>query len=207
MKSRTRLGSGFEEIHSNQRGRQTRSIGNHMDSINQQQPEHNRADLSGVEAVEKMKELVDKAKTCFFCTGVASNGSTATRPMSVQEVDDHGNLWFLSADDSHKNEELTRDPSVRLFFQASAHSGFLTLNGAASVSRDKGRIKELWEPLAKVWFTEGQDDPRITVIKVTPSDGYYWDTKHGAAIAGAKMLVGAAIGKTLDDSIEGHLQF
>ena len=27
-------------------------------------------------------------------------------------------------------------------------------------------------------------DPRITVIKVTPSDGYYWDTKHGNAVAG-----------------------
>jgi len=178
-----------------------------MDSINQQQPEQNRVDLSGAKAIEKMKQLVDKAETCFFCTGTISDGSTGTRPMSVQEVDDQGNLWFLSADDSHKNEELSRDPLVRLYFQGSAHSGFLTLNGTASVSRDKARIKELWEPVVKTWFTEGQDDPRITVIKVKPTDGYYWDTKHGAAIAGAKMLVGAAIGKTLDDSVEGQLVF
>jgi general stress protein 26 len=182
-----------------------RITGNHMDSINQQQPEQTRLDLSGAKAVEKMKQLVDKAETCFFCTGVTSNGGT--RPMSVQEVDDQGNLWFLSADDSHKNEELTRDSSVRLYFQGSAHSDFLMLNGAASVSRDKTRIKELWEPIIKTWFTEGEDDPRITVIKVRPTDGYYWDTKHGAAIAGAKMLVGAAIGKTLDDSVEGQLVF
>jgi len=184
-----------------------RFTGNHMDSINQQQPEQNRADLSGAKAIEKMKQLVDKAETCFFCTDVISTGSTGTRPMSVQEVDEQGNLWFLSADDSHKNEELSRDPAVRLYFQASAHSGFLTLNGTASVSRDKARINELWEPVVKTWFTEGQDDPRITVIKVKPMDGYYWDTKHGAAIAGAKMLVGAAIGKTLDDSVEGQLVF
>jgi hypothetical protein len=45
------------------------------------------------------------------------------------------------------------------------------------------------------------------VIKVKPTDDYYWDTKHGAAIAGAKMLVGAAIGKTLGDSVEGQLVF
>ena len=178
-----------------------------MDSINQQQPEQNRVDLSGAKAVEKMKQLVEKAETCFFCTGATSSGSTGTRPMSVQEVDEQGNLWFLSADDSHKNEELSRDHSVRLYFQGSAHSGFVTLNGTASVSRDKARIEELWEPIIKTWFTEGKDDPRITVIKVTPTDGYYWDTKHGAAIAGAKMLVGAAIGKTLDDSVEGRLVF
>jgi general stress protein 26 len=178
-----------------------------MDSINQNQPEQNRQDLSGAEAIDKMKELVKKAETCFFCTAAASDSSTGARPMSVQEVDDRGNLWFLSASDSHKNEELVRDPSVRLYFQGSAHSDFLTLSGRATVSRDKARIKDLWEPIVKTWFTEGENDPRITVIKVSPTQGYYWDTKHGTAIAGAKMLIGAAIGRTMDDSIEGRLTF
>jgi general stress protein 26 len=123
----------------------------------------------------------------------------------VQEVDDSGNLWFLSADDSHKNEELQRNPNVRLYFQGSTHSDFLLLTGTATASRDRARIKELWKPLMKTWFTEGEGDPRITVIKVAPSEGYYWDTKHGMAVAGIKMLVGAATGKTLDDSIEGTI--
>ncbi len=178
-----------------------------MDSINQNQPEENRRDLRGAEAAAKVKQLVEKAETCFFCTGAAIAGSNNARPMSVQQVDDAGNLWFLSADDSHKNAELERDPSVQLYFQGSKHSDFLTLSGHASISRDKAKIDELWEPIVKTWFTEGKDDPRITVIKVAPTAGYYWDTKHGNAVAGVKMLVGAAIGKTLDDSIEGTLQF
>ena len=178
-----------------------------MDSINQNQPEENHEDLRGQKAVGKIKELVEKAQTCFFCTSSASPESTGARPMSVQQVDDSGNLWFLSADDSHKNEDLARDPAVKLFFQGSAHSDFLMLSGSATVSRDKAKIKELWEPIVKTWFTEGVDDPRITVIKVEPNDGYYWDTKHSMAVAGIKMLIGAAIGKTLDDSIEGELAF
>lgn len=40
--------------------------------------------------------------------------------------------------------------------------------GEATVSRDKPKIEELWEPIIKTWFTEGKDDLRITVIKVTP---------------------------------------
>ena len=176
-----------------------------MDSINRNQPESNRANLSGAKAVEKVKELVDDAKSCFFCTAAPTGRGGDSRPMSVQEVDDEGNLWFLSASDSHKNAELQSDASVRLYFQGSAHSDFLELNGVANVSRDKERIKELWQPMHKTWFTEGQDDPRITVIKVTPFEGYYWDTKHGPVVAGVKMLIGAAIGKTLDDSIEGTL--
>jgi general stress protein 26 len=92
-----------------------------------------------------------------------------------------------------------------VFFQGSAHSEFLHLVGKASVSRDKAKIHELWEPILRTWFTEGVDDPRITVIQFVPESGYYWDNKHGNAIAGVKMLIGAAIGKTLDDSIEGKV--
>lgn len=176
-----------------------------MDSINQNQPEENRCDLHGDDAVAKIKELVGKAETCFFCTAGTSSGLNTARPMSVQQVDDAGSLWFLSADDSHKNQEIARDPSVQLYFQGSAHSDFLMLTGRASISRDQEKIEELWEPIVKTWFTEGVDDPRITVIKVTPTNGRYWDTKHGNAVAGAKMLIGAAIGKTLDDSVEGTL--
>ncbi|MDX2092563.1 MAG: pyridoxamine 5'-phosphate oxidase family protein [Kofleriaceae bacterium] len=62
-----------------------------------------------------------------------------------------------------------------------------------------------WRPLAKVWFTEGKYDPRITVICVTPSEGYDWDTKHNRVVTFAKIVAGAVTGKTLDDSIEGAI--
>lgn len=176
-----------------------------MDSINAQQPESNHEDVSGKNAVERIKAAVKKSDTCFFCTAVSTGGSGGTRPMSVQDVDDHGNLWFLSAKDSHKNREIAQQPDVRLFFQASEHAGFLALTGTATISTDRKKIDELWEPIVKTWFTGGKDDPRITVIQVKPSGGYYWDNKHGSVIAGAKMLVGAAMGRTLDDSIEGRV--
>src|SRR5690349_14657223 len=104
-----------------------------MDSINKQQPEENRDNLAGKEAIEKLKALVEKAKTCFFCTEPASGPSAGVRPMSVQQVDDAGNLWFLSAIDSHKNEEIAADSTVKLYFQGSAHSDFLYLEGKATV--------------------------------------------------------------------------
>ncbi|HKP31366.1 MAG TPA: pyridoxamine 5'-phosphate oxidase family protein [Chitinophagaceae bacterium] len=177
-----------------------------MDSINKQQPEENRRDLSGNAAVEKIKELVNKNKTCFFCTHSDNGIPIAVRPMSVQEIDEAGNLWFLSAVDSHKNEEIAEDSTVQLLFQGSPHSDFLTVYGNASISKDKKKIEELWQPLIKTWFTEGKDDPRITVIKVNPVNGYYWDNKHGNAVALIKMAAGAVMGKTLDDSIEGELR-
>jgi general stress protein 26 len=176
-----------------------------MDSMDRNRPEENRADLQGQEAIKKIKEMVEQAETCFFCSAVVTGESNGDRPMHVQDVDDEGNLWFLSARDSRKNQELAMDPSVRLYFQGSKHSDFMQLNGTATISTDREKIKELWSPIAKTWFTEGVDDPRISVIKVMPSQGYYWDTKHGLAVAGVKILVGAVLKKTMDDGIQGNL--
>lgn len=176
-----------------------------MNSIDANQAETNRADLNGLEAVAKIREIADKAKTCFFCTSLTAGIASTSRPMSVLRVDDRGDLWFLSASDSRHNQELADDPVVRLYFQASAHAGFLQLSGLANITTDAAIIKDLWQPVFKTWFTGGLEDPRITAIRVSPTDGYYWDNKHGNFIAGIKMLLGAALGTTLDDSIQGTL--
>jgi len=176
-----------------------------MDSINKQQPEDNHKDLQGTEAGKKIKELAEKNKSCFFCTAITTGQSVRTRPMAVQKVDEEGTFYFLSANDSYKNAEIAKDNRVQLLFQGNAHSDFLTIYGTATINTDKALIKELWEPIVKVWFTEGVDDPRITVIKVDTTEGYYWDNKHGNAVAFAKMMTSLVIGKTLDDSIEGKV--
>jgi general stress protein 26 len=171
-----------------------------MDSINQNQPEQNHRDLAGQEAVKRIKHMVDDAESCFF----VSSGNDA-RPMSVLDIDDAGALWFMSAADSHKNTEIGTDPKVRLYFQASKHAGFLYLDGVATITRDPVRIHELWSPELANWFTEGLGDPRITLIRVVPVTGYYWDNKHGNLVAGLKIMAGSALGVTMDDSIEGRV--
>jgi general stress protein 26 len=177
-----------------------------MDSINKQQPEDNFKDLIGAEGLEKIKELAKKAGSCFFCTRIRTGEAFRTRPMSAEHIDDNGNFWFLSANDSHKNKDLQEDPSTQLLFQGSSYSDFLTLYGSSQISTDRAKIKELWDPMMKTWFTEGENDPRITVIKFTPKQGYYWDTKHGMAVAMVKRAYGAAVGETYDDSIEGRIR-
>lgn len=176
-----------------------------MDSINQQQEEDNYKNLRGEEAIKKIKELTGKAPSCFFCTEIETGKPFMTRPMSVQQVDDEGNLWFLSSNDSDKNYEVQSDSKVQLLFQGSSYSDFLNLYGKATITEDKEKIKELWQPILKTWFTGGVEDSRISVIKVTPEEGYYWDTKHNMAIGLIKRMAGAIVGKTMDDSIEGKL--
>lgn len=173
-----------------------------MNSINKNQTEENHKDLAGEEAVSKMKELVNKASSCFFCTQL-DTGEFQARPMAVLKIDDAGSLWFLSASDSGKNREIENNPFVKLLFQAGSHSDFLSLSGYAAITSDRSIIKELWNPMFKTWFTKGEDDPRITAIQVAVEEGYYWDTKNPMIVSFLKRIAGALVGKTMDDSIEG----
>jgi general stress protein 26 len=167
--------------------------------------DENREDLRGPAAMSKLREIVDTAKVCFFCTQVPAGDPGGARPMTVREVDEDGNLWFLSASDSSANQELARNPSVRLFFQGSDYADFMQLNGQATVSTDRERIHQLWTKLAERWFTGGKDDPRVTVIKVEPTEGYYWDTQGNIAVSGIKMVIGAVLRKPMEDSVQGKL--
>src|SRR5688572_7415743 len=125
--------------------------------------------------------------------------------MHVQEVCDQGNFWFLSPRDSDKNQEIENDPRVQLFISNPSRYEFLSVYGTASISRDREKIDKYWSEFAKAWFTEGNDDPRITVIKVTPEEGFYWDTKDGKLVSTIKILASAITGKTLEEGVEGTI--
>ena len=159
--------------------------------------------LTSEEAKMKIKDLAEGIQTCMFCTYV--DQKLDARPMSTQQVDEDGCMWFLSDKGSNKNREIKLNNKVELLY-ASGNEKFLKIEGRALISDDKEKIKELWTPIAKIWFTEGVDDPRISVIKVTPADGYYWDTKHGKMVEVAIMAAALLTGKTMDDGIEGRLK-
>ncbi|HNP21712.1 MAG TPA: pyridoxamine 5'-phosphate oxidase family protein [Panacibacter sp.] len=156
------------------------------------------------EAVAKMKELVSSAGICMFATALKERPLSA-RPMSTEEVDEEGNLWFLSRDSSRKNAQISKDNEVQLFYSNKDKAEFLSVYGKASIIKDKDKAKQLWTPIAKNWFEQGVDDPELTILKVTPHEVYYWDTQHGRMIAMLKMLQGAFSGKGADDGVMGKI--
>ncbi|WP_026705741.1 pyridoxamine 5'-phosphate oxidase family protein [Flavobacterium soli] len=160
--------------------------------------------LTNEKAVAKLKKLAEASRICMFCTDL-NHTPFSTRPMSVQEVDEMGNLWFLSSADSNKNFEIRQDESVQLLFSNVSDSEYLSVYGKAFIYKDKTTIEDKWSPLAKAWFTEGKDDPNLTVLRVQPEFVYYWDTKNGKMVSMLKIAAGAIIGKTMDDGVEGKL--
>ena len=165
----------------------------------------NFKDLSNEEAVKKIKEMAEDIGTCMFCTELSVR-PFPTRPMALREVDEQGNLWFISSKKSNKNFEIGHDDEVQLIFAKNADAHFLSVFGKAIIYKDKVLIEKLWTPIAKAWFEEGKDDPDVTIIKVEPKDAYYWDTKYGKMISMIKWAAGAITGNMDNDAgVEGRL--
>lgn len=158
--------------------------------------------LTDAEAVNKIKELAAD-KICMFCT--YEDFKMITRPMSTSAVDDEGNLWFFSDKNSHKNQQVKHNQQVDLLYMDTGPHHYLVLNGIAEIIQDEDKAREIWNPLNKAWFEGGADDPDLTLIKVVPTEGHYWDTKNGKLVAMIKIMVAALTGKGMDYGIEGDI--
>jgi len=165
-----------------------------------------RENLHSQEAVKKLKELSESARTCMFCTELSTLPNNA-RPMSLQECDQEGNLWFISSSDSNKNFEIKDDNRVQLYFMNNGSSEYLSIFGKAYIYTDKNTIEDKWSSFANAWFEEGKDDPKVTIIRVTPDETYYWDTKAGKFVSMVTFIASAVTGIKTDnsDGVEGNL--
>ncbi len=166
----------------------------------------NVENLHNTDAIEKLKELVGDINICLFCSNLKTNHGSTCRPMSAIKVCDQGNIWFFSEKNSDKNKEIAENENVQLFFSSPSKSSYLVVNGAAEIIVDQSKIDELWTPIAKIWFKEGKDDPSISIIKVKPTNCYYWDTEGNKMINFLKMIASVATGTNLVTGKEGLLR-
>jgi general stress protein 26 len=162
--------------------------------------------LASGEAIAKLKDLVEDIDICLFCTNLKTGDGATTRPMSTQEVDDEGNMWFFSDINSDKNREIKNDKRVQLFYSHPGKSSYVVVNGEAEVIIDREKTEEIWSPMVKAWFKEGKDDPNISILKVTPTSAYYWDMEGNRMINFFKMIASVATGKKLVDAQEGSIK-
>lgn len=160
--------------------------------------------LNNQEAVDKLKKLVDSIDICLFCTDV-NNGKMNVAPMSRQEVDENGNIWFLAHVESHTCKNIEKDDNVVLNFANASNYEFLSVHGTATSSRDLARIDKYWNKMMEAWFEKGKEDPSIRIIQVNPSDAEFWETKDGKVITFLKVAASALTGKSVDTGNEGKL--
>lgn len=162
-------------------------------------------ELSGREGREKIAAMVKGIRIAMMTTE-SGDGSMSSRPMAVQDKPFDGTLWFLTRSSSEKVEEIGQDQHVTLTFAEPSDSKYISLKGRASVSRDRAKVKELWNPMYRAWFPKGEDDPEIAVLRVDVVDGEYWEASSSKLVMMAKYAAAAVTGGNVSVGETGHVK-
>jgi general stress protein 26 len=103
-----------------------------------------------------------------------ADGHLRSRAMGTQKRAPGADLWFVTLEDSPKLAEIAGDPHVNLSYYRDKSSEWVSVSGVATISRDRTKIRELYEAHWKMYFNdEGDprhgtpDDPRMVLIGVT----------------------------------------
>ena len=99
-------------------------------------------ELTGPEGLKKIGSLISEIRFAMLTTA-AQDGTIDSRPMATQKKEFDGVLWFLTAQDSRKVDEIAEDAHVGLMYADAKNQSYVTIKGRARVSRDKGKIHEL----------------------------------------------------------------
>jgi general stress protein 26 len=124
----------------------------------------------------KVAELI-RGERFAFLTTITRDGTLTSRPMTLQEVEFDGDLWFFAERDSSPVQHIAASPQVNV--GVGSGGTWVSLTGDAVVVDDVARKRELWNSAVEAWFPQGPDDGSVVLIKVEGNSAEYWDSPGG----------------------------
>ena len=156
------------------------------------------------ESIEKLKGLLEGIDFCMLTT--INGGQLRSRPMSTQELDENGELWFFTSDQTHKVDEIEADNRVNVAYAQPDDNVYVSVAGRASVVKDRKKIEELWNPIHKAWFPEGLEDPTLCLLKVSVEEAEYWDSPNSKIVQIAGFVKALVTGQQADGGDHGKVK-
>ena len=147
------------------------------------------------EDTRKVAELL-KGQRFAFLTTTTPEGKLTSRPMTLQEVEFDGDLWFFAERGSHPVQHVQASPQVNV--GVGSGGTWVSLTGHASVVDDVAKKKELWNGGVEAWFPQGPEDPSVVLLKVDGDSAEYWETPGGRLATAFSFAKAKATGERID---------
>lgn len=170
--------------------------------------------MSETSTGKKLNELYDLIKNMdvAIMTTRSSDGRLVSRPMATQQQSAMSDLWFVTNIETHKVDQIENDPNVSIAYFNSDTMEWVSVSGKATITQDRAKIKELWEPDWKAWFGDeggerdgSADDPRLALIYVDTETANYMKSKYSKPRVLFELARGMITGESADLGREEHL--
>ncbi len=129
------------------------------------------------ETLKKINDMIGEVPVAMLVT-TDSKGMLRSRPMTTQQHEFDGDVWFFASSDSDVVKEIEKNAVVNVSY--SEDGNYISLSGDASIVTDVKKKKQLWNPELNVWFDgKGPEDAEVVLIKVDAKAAQYWDIADG----------------------------
>ena len=109
------------------------------------------------EKLDRLYQLIEDIEVAMLTTR-RRDGSLVSRPMATQRRAEGAHFWFVAEVGSPKIGEIVIDPNVNLAYFKARTKEWVSVSGTARISRDRSKIRELYEPTWKVWLPDQGGD-------------------------------------------------
>ena len=166
--------------------------------------------MSTNDHASQVAQLAAKIKPVRFAmfTTIDQHGHLTSQPMTNQDVDADGALWFFTNSNTDLWQNIVSSPKVNVSFAEPNDSLYVSISGVAERVVDRARIDELWNPMVAAWFPNGKDDPHVVLVKVQSKTVQYWDIKENKLTQMVEMAKAAITGgrPDLDPADHGKIK-
>ena len=138
------------------------------------------AEKSPRDGLREVAELIAKVPVAMLTTQRA-DGRLVSRPLQTRDMDFDGELWFLTAVDSRKVEELRANPQVNLAYANPGDRSYVSIDGRADVVLDRRKLDELWNETVDSLYFDGKNDPSLVLLRVVAESAECWTSSTTAA--------------------------
>ncbi len=146
------------------------------------------------EDTRKVAELI-KGQRFAFLTTTTPEGKLTSRPMTLQEVEFDGDLWFFAERDSNPVRHVQVAPQVNV--GVGSGGTWVSLTGRAAVVDDIAKKKDLWNPGVEAWLPQGPEDPSVVLLRIEGDSAEYWDSPGGRLATAFSFVKAKASGRPL----------
>lgn len=150
--------------------------------------------------LEKFYSAIESIDTAMMVTR-RPDGHMRARPMANQKRAGGADLWFVTMEGSAKLADLERDPHINLSYYRDSNREWVSVSGIATISRDRDKIRELYQPDWKLWFAQEGDslhgtanDPRMVLVGVTVHAAEFLEVNKPRPVLLYEMVKGWATG-------------
>jgi general stress protein 26 len=158
-------------------------------------------------ANEQSAELADKIKSVRFVmlTTIDDTGQLISRPMTTQDMDADGSLWFYTSINSDLWENIVNHPEVNLAYSEPAEHLYVSVSGQAERVVDRAEIRARWNPGVQAWYPNGPDDEHVALLRVVPHTAEYWDSSGNAMVQMFRMAKAVLTGTRAEGGEHGRV--